>query len=110
MKAGTAQKIALNLLSTAIMVRLGHVHAGLMVDMRVSNRKLRRRAIAMVAQLSGADPAQAEAALDLAHNEIKLATLVAVGMDVDQARALLSESRNNLRTALERSRDQGSSA
>jgi N-acetylmuramic acid 6-phosphate etherase len=110
MKAGTAQKIALNLLSTAIMVRLGHVHAGLMVDMRVSNRKLRARAIAMVAQLSGADPAQAEAALDLAHTEIKLATLVAMGMDVDQARAVLAESQDNLRTALDRLRDQGSSA
>jgi N-acetylmuramic acid 6-phosphate etherase len=110
MKAGTAQKIALNLLSTAIMVRLGHVHAGLMVDMRVSNRKLRGRAIAMVAQLSGADPAQAEAALDLAENRIKVAALVAMGIDVEQARALLAESNDNLRAALDASRARGPKA
>jgi N-acetylmuramic acid 6-phosphate etherase len=108
MKAGTAQKIALNLLSTAIMVRLGHVHAGLMVDMRVSNRKLRGRAIAMVAQISGVEPAEAEAALDLAHNQIKVAVLVAMGLNVDRARALLAASGDNLRTALDTFRQRGS--
>ncbi len=57
MKAGTAQKIALNLLSTATMLRLGKVYRGLMVDMRVSNSKLRRRAVAMVGEIAGVDPA-----------------------------------------------------
>jgi N-acetylmuramic acid 6-phosphate etherase len=108
MKAGTAQKIALNLLSTAIMVRLGRVHAGLMVDMRVSNRKLRGRAIAMVAQISGVGAAEAEAALDLAHNQIKVAVLVAMGLNVDRARALLAASGDNLRTALDTFRQRGS--
>ena len=104
MKAGTAQKIALNLLSTAIMLKLGRVHRGLMVDMRISNRKLRTRAIAIVAEISGADLGRAEAALDLAKDDIKLAVLVAMGVDLEQARGLLIQSRNNLRSAIAASR------
>jgi N-acetylmuramic acid 6-phosphate etherase len=57
MKAGTAQKIALNTFSTAVMLRLGRVYDGLMVDMRLSNRKLRARAASMVAEISGSDAA-----------------------------------------------------
>jgi N-acetylmuramic acid 6-phosphate etherase len=100
MKAGTAQKIALNLLSTAIMVRLGRVYDGLMVDMRVSNRKLRARAVAIVAEISGVDLNQAEAALDLAQNDIKVAALVAMGTSAEEAAKLLAASGNNLRVAL----------
>lgn len=102
MQAGTAQKIVLSLLSTTIMLRLGRIHDGLMVDMRVSNRKLRARAIGIVAQISGADPRAAEAALDLAHNSIKLGALVALGISADDAARLLAESGNNLRTAITR--------
>lgn len=100
MKAGTAQKIALNLLSTAIMVRLGRVHDGLMVDMRVSNRKLRTRAIGIVAEIAGVDREAAEGALDRAENNIRLASLVAAGASPDEARELLLASGNNLRAAL----------
>lgn len=100
MKAGTAQKIALNLLSTAIMVRLGRVHDGLMVDMRVSNRKLRTRAITIVAEIAGVTPKDAESSLDLARNEIKVATLVAMGLEPEPARRLLAASHQNLRTAI----------
>lgn len=102
MKAGTAQKIALNLLSTAIMMRLGGVHDGLMVDMRVTNAKLRRRAIGIVAELAGVESDSAEAALDASDNAIKLAVLVARGMDLEQARRLLDAAGGNLRTALAR--------
>jgi N-acetylmuramic acid 6-phosphate etherase len=102
MKAGTAQKIVLGMLSTTIMLRLGRIHDRLMVDMRVSNRKLRARAIRIVAQISGVDPGAAEVALDLAQNNIKLATLVAMGMNGDEAARLLAESRNNLRAAIMR--------
>jgi N-acetylmuramic acid 6-phosphate etherase len=102
MKAGTAQKIVLGMLSTTIMLGLGRVHDGLMVDMRVSNRKLRARAIGIVAQISGADRRAAEAALDLADNNIKLATLVAMGQSAEDARRFLAESRDNLRSALTR--------
>lgn len=100
MKAGTAQKIALNLLSTSIMIRLGRVYDGLMVDMRVSNRKLRARAIAIVAEISGADAPEAESALDLAKSNIKLATLLAMGMGRDMAAELLAKSGDNLRGAI----------
>ncbi|HEX5257150.1 MAG TPA: N-acetylmuramic acid 6-phosphate etherase [Sphingomicrobium sp.] len=100
MKAGTAQKIALNLLSTAIMLRLGRVHGGLMVGMRISNRKLRNRAIAVVAEISGAELSQAEAALCLAKDDIKLAVLVGMGATLEQGRGLLIQSRDNLRAAM----------
>jgi N-acetylmuramic acid 6-phosphate etherase len=98
MKAGTAQKITLSLLSTTIMLRLGRIHDRLMVDMRVSNRKL--RAIGIVAEISGATRQEAEAALDRAQNNIKAATLIAMGMGADEATRLLAASANNLRAAI----------
>lgn len=100
MKAGTAQKIALNLLSSAIMIRLGRVYDSLMVDMRVSNRKLRTRAIAIVAEIGGVDVQKAESALDLAASNIKLAVLLAMGIGRDEAGDLLSKSGDNLREAI----------
>ena len=106
MKAGTAQKIALNLLSTATMLRLGRVYDGLMVDMRLSNRKLQGRAAAMVSQITGVDRAAAEAALERSGGSIKLASLLALGADVEEARQALDEAGGNLRAALSR-RGQG---
>jgi N-acetylmuramic acid 6-phosphate etherase len=100
MKAGTAQKIALNLLSTAIMVRLGRVYRGRMVSMRVSNKKLHTRAVAMVADLAGTDAASATDALATANNEIKLAVLLALGVAREHAVAALERAGGNLRTAL----------
>ena len=100
MKAGTAQKIALSLLSTAIMIRLGRVYESLMVDMRVSNRKLHARAISIVAEISGADRSEAESALDVAGSNIKLAVLLASGMKQDEAEELLAGSGDDLRAAL----------
>jgi N-acetylmuramic acid 6-phosphate etherase len=102
MQAGTAQKAALNMLSTAIMLRLGRVYRGLMVNMRVSNRKLRARAIGMVAQLANVADADAERALDRAEGDIKVAVLVCRGIDIDAARAALVATHDNLRAALER--------
>lgn len=64
MKAGTAQKILLNCLSTGVMIRLGYVWRGRMIEMRPTNAKLRKRAIQMVADLTGASLAKAETALD----------------------------------------------
>ena len=101
MKAGTAQKVALNVLSTAIMVRLGRVYRGLMVDMRVSNRKLRARGARMVAEVAGCGQEEAAAALDRAGGGIKLASLLALGLEAAEAEALLAASRGNLRRALE---------
>lgn len=102
MKAGTAQKIALNLFSTAVMLRLGRVHAGLMVGMRATNAKLRERAAAMVCEIGGVDRPTAQAALERAGGDIKLAVLIASGADDARAAAALRDADDNLRTAMER--------
>lgn len=101
MKAGTAQKVALSLLSTAVMLRLGRVYKGLMVDMRASNQKLRSRAISTVAEIGGVDSPAAQSALDRAGGDIKLASLVAMGMDVENARNCLAACGDNLRVAID---------
>lgn len=100
MKAGTAQKIALNLLSTAIMLRLGRIYRGLMVDMRVSNRKLQARAVQMVREISGVDEPSAAAALAAANGRIKLAALIASGSGPEEAASLLRHKGDDLRAAL----------
>jgi N-acetylmuramic acid 6-phosphate etherase len=97
MKAGTAQKAALNLISTAIMIRLGRVYKGLMVDMQLSNAKLRKRAVTMVAGLAGCGEAEAAAALAASGGRIKLAVL---GRGFVEAEALLAASGGSLRRAL----------
>ena len=100
MKAGTAQKIALTMLSTAIMVGLGRVHEGRMVDMRPRNAKLRHRAERMVADLAGVDDARAVASLAVAGGDIKRAVLVAQGASPADAEAALVRAIGSLRVAL----------
>lgn len=102
MKAGTAQKIVLNLLSTAVMLRLGRVYRGLMVDMRISNQKLRERAIRIVAEIASIERPAAEAALEQAGNNIKLAALIGLGADANEALVTLREAGDNLRFAVDR--------
>jgi N-acetylmuramic acid 6-phosphate etherase len=104
LKAGTAQKVALNIFSTAVMVRLGRVYRGLMVDMRPTNAKLRQRAVEMVARLTDCDQATAADALLKAGGEMKLAVLVLNGLAVEEAVSLLAQSDGNLRTALDKVR------
>jgi N-acetylmuramic acid 6-phosphate etherase len=107
MKAGTAQKIVLNLISTGIMLRLGRVYRGMMVNMPPTNAKLKRRAEAMVAQIAHCDPAQAARALEQAEGDIKTAALLALGLDKAQAEAVLKECDGNLRRVFaELSKDQ----
>ena len=100
MKAGTAQKVFCNLFSTLVMVRLGRVYRGLMVDMHASNEKLRRRSVQIVAQLTDCDPAQAEAALGQAGGEVKLAVMIASGFAAVEAQDMLSQHGGDLRAAL----------
>ncbi|MDJ0277941.1 N-acetylmuramic acid 6-phosphate etherase [Sphingomonas sp. 2R-10] len=100
MKAGTAQKAALNLLSTAIMIRLGLVHDGRMVAMRVSNAKLLRRARAMVQELTGIDADAAADALSRGDNDIRRAVLIARGLTPDDAAALLERHYGRLGAAI----------
>ncbi|WP_390550970.1 N-acetylmuramic acid 6-phosphate etherase [Qipengyuania sp. MTN3-11] len=88
--AGTAQKAALNALSTAIMLKLGLVYRGLMVNMRISNAKLEGRAIAMIESVAGADADRAKDALAMAEGDIRTAVLIALGLDRAAARQALS--------------------
>lgn len=102
MKAGTSQKVALNILSTGVMIRLGYVYRGKMVEMRVSNAKLRERAVRMVSDLTGADAEAARTALADAGGVIKLAVVMLLrGVDRPGAQAALDAAGGNLRKALE---------
>lgn len=102
MGAGTAQKIALNMLSTMMAVQLGHVHDGFMVNLVADNSKLRGRARRIVMAVSAVSEAQATEALEQAGGAIKIAILLAAGAaGVDVAERLLSEHQNRLRPALQ---------
>jgi N-acetylmuramic acid 6-phosphate etherase len=100
LKAGIAHKIVLNLFSTLLMIRLGHVHDAMMVDLRPSNEKLQRRACAMVQSIAGCDAQAAHAALVQAGNNVKRAVLLARGVPPDRLESLLAEASGSLRTAL----------
>lgn len=90
LKAGTAQKMALNLLSTATMVRLGKVYGNLMVDVRVTNRKLARRAVGIVCEVTGVEEAKAARLLAETGWRVKPAIVMAVlGVTPREAEALL---------------------
>jgi len=97
MKAGTAQKVVLNLISSGIMLRLGRVYRGMMVNMQPTNAKLKRRAEAMVAQIARCDPSHAARSLELAEGDIKTAGLLALGVDRVDAEAILKNCDGNLR-------------
>jgi N-acetylmuramic acid 6-phosphate etherase len=97
MKAGTAQKVVLNLISTGIMLRLGRVYRGMMVNMQVTNAKLKRRAEAMVARIAGCSEAQAASALAQTDGDIKMAALVVLGYEVTEAASILANHKGNLR-------------
>jgi N-acetylmuramic acid 6-phosphate etherase len=100
MKAGTAQKVVLNLFSTMVMVRLGRVYRGLMVDMRPTNEKLRRRSVQMVARIMSCGEDRAGAALADADGDVKLAVLLANGTEKGAAKALLKKHDGSLRLAM----------
>ncbi len=100
MTAGTTQKVTLNLLSTVTMIRLNRTYGGYMVDVLLTNDKLKQRAVRMICEITGVDTAGAQAALDSAGNNPKLAILVAKGVAVNDARALLAQHDGNLRRAL----------
>jgi N-acetylmuramic acid 6-phosphate etherase len=100
LKAGTAQKVVLNLFSTLVMVRLGRVHDGLMVDMQARNEKLRHRAVRMLRQLTGRDDDAIRLALDAAGGQVKTAVLVLHGLDRTAAESLLKAHGGHLRAAL----------
>lgn len=101
MGAGTAQKIALNMLSTMMATQLGHVHDGYMVNVIADNLKLRGRAKRIVMAISGVDENAAADALERAAGAVKVAILLAAGADgVEGAQRMLAESDGHLRPAL----------
>lgn len=101
MGAGTAQKAALNMISTLIGVRLGHVYDGLMVNVKADNDKLRGRAARIVSRITGVDDSRARETLNLSDGEVKPAILIAAGASsLAQAEELLGRTKGNVRTAL----------
>jgi len=106
MKAGTAQKMVLNMLSTATMIRLGKTYGNLMVDLRASNEKLRIRARRIVSQACGVPLQDAQSALEQCSYEAKTAiVMIKTGMGADQARRRLAEVSGFVRRTLENAQD-----
>ena len=101
LKAGTAQKVALNMISTGVFMRLGHTYRGRMVGVVTSNDKLRRRAGRMVRELTGCSSEMVETALRDAGGSAKVAILMLrFGIDADDARNRLSGASGDLAVAL----------
>lgn len=100
MNAGTAQKAALNMISTLAMVRLGRVYDGLMVDVELTNAKLRVRAVRMLREITGCPEAEAAQALETSRGNVKLAVLLVKGLTPAQAAAALEKHGGDLRAAL----------
>lgn len=100
MKAGTTQKVILNILSTAIMAKLGKIYKGLMVDMVVSNKKLENRAINMIRDITGCSLEKSRSSLICAHKNIKLAVLISLGESLADSKNILQEAGENLHKAL----------
>jgi N-acetylmuramic acid 6-phosphate etherase len=101
LKAGTAQKIALNTFSSAVMVRLNKVYGNLMVDVRASNAKLAKRALRLTMQASGATEAAAQAALQAAGSRVKVAVvMLKAGVDAAAAEERLDAAEGSVAGAV----------
>ena len=101
LKAGTSQKMVLNMLSTAVMARLGHVYENLMIDMMLTNEKLAERALRMLAEASGKRVSAAGDALRAAGHDMRVAlVMLKMGVGVGEARKRLARARGDLRVAV----------
>lgn len=102
LKAGTATKLVLNMLTTISMIQLGKVYDNLMVDLQISNNKLQNRAVRMLQTLTGIEEASAEVLLQAAQGEVKTALLMQLAdLDYAAAKTALNDSQGHLRQALE---------
>lgn len=101
--AGTAQKAALNAMSTLMGIRLGHVYQGMMVNLTADNAKLRTRAIGIVSEIANVSEDDAQKAIDAADGQVKTAILVASGHAVGEARSLLEAHQGQLGPCLSNS-------
>jgi len=103
MKAGTAQKMVLNMLSTATMIRLGKVYGNLMIDVKASNKKLEERARSIVMEATGCSRSEAIDALNESDGRAKLAVfLLLTQLPADSAKKILAEANGHIRLALEK--------
>jgi N-acetylmuramic acid 6-phosphate etherase len=101
LKAGTAQKMVLNMLSTAAMTRLGHVYENLMIDVRASNQKVSDRIVRILAEASGRSVSAAERALRQAGYNMRIAlVMLKHGVDARAARIKLARTKRDLHEAL----------
>jgi len=101
MKAGTAHKMVLNMISTGTMARLGYIYRNLMVNVEIKNSKLTDRAVRIVAQATGVDHEAAANALQLSGNRTPIAVvMLAAGVSPRQAAAALKKSRGHMRNAI----------
>ncbi|TJV89950.1 MAG: N-acetylmuramic acid 6-phosphate etherase, partial [Mesorhizobium sp.] len=101
LKSGTAQKLVLNMLTTASMIRIGKSYQNLMVDLNPSNKKLVARAVGIVMQTTGCTAQQARRVLDQTGKDVKLAILVTItGMGIEEARKALDNAGGFLRKAI----------
>ena len=101
LKAGTATKMALNIISTSVMIKLGKVYENRMIDLSVSNNKLLNRALGILFDIASVTKSDALKLLKITNGSVKLSLLVALSkLDVISAKQLLSESGDNLRSAL----------
>ena len=101
MKAGTTQKLVLNMLSTAAMARLGRVYDNWMIDVTLTNRKLRQRGLRILEQASGANVLEAKRALRQAGHDLRVAlVMLKTGVDAAEAKRRLRAAQGNLRKAL----------
>ncbi|MGX1262773.1 N-acetylmuramic acid 6-phosphate etherase [Rossellomorea marisflavi] len=102
LKAGTAQKLVLNMISTASMIKLGKAYGNLMVDVNISNYKLERRAVGIIRDITGTDEDTALKTLKLAHNEVKASiVMIKLGCGYDEAKDRLRDANGYVRVAIE---------
>jgi N-acetylmuramic acid 6-phosphate etherase len=101
LKAGTSQKMVLNMLSTAVMARLGHVYENLMIDMMLTNEKLAERALRILAEASGKSVSAAEQALRAAGHDLRVGlVMLKKEIGAGEARKLIARAGGNLRGAV----------
>lgn len=102
MKAGTAQKLVLNMLSTGAMIKIGKVYGNLMVDVQPSNQKLIERCKRIVCEATGVERSRAETLLEITQYDVKLAILIEkTGLDAEQASVLLQKADGYLQKAID---------
>ena len=101
LKAGSATKMALNIISTSVMIKLGKVYSNRMIDLSVTNNKLQERALGILFDIASVNKEDGLELLNKTNGSVKLSLLIALsGLDIIDAKQMLIRSRGNLRKAL----------